>query len=92
MTAELKNTEEMVGMPEDLVGEILTKVTTLNRSRLEEEKHTDLEPADIVNQVLMAAAIIAEGYGAKADDFEAQSRDAWEMVESFAQDESHVIH
>lgn len=86
MTAELKNTEEMVGMPEDLVGEILTKVW------LREEKHTDLEPADIVNQVLIAAAIIAEGYGAKADDFEAQSRDAWEMVESFAQDESHVIH
>ena len=79
MTAEPKNTQ-------DLLGEILTKVWH------KEEKHTDLEPADIVDQVLMAAAIIAEGYGAKADDFEAQSRDAWEMVESFAQDESHVIH
>ena len=79
MTAEPKNTQ-------DLLGEILTKVWH------KEEKHTDLEPADIVNQVLMAVAIIAEGYGAKADDFEAQSRDAWEMVESFAQDEVHVIH
>ena len=86
MTAGLKSTEEIVSMPKDLLGEIMAKVW------LEQEKHNDFEPADIVNQVLMAAAIIAEGYGAKADDFEAQSRDAWEMVESFAQDEVHVIH
>ena len=86
MTVELKSTDGMASEPKDLLGEILTKVWH------EEEKHTDFEPEDIVNQMLMAAAIVAEGFGAKADDFEAQSRDAWEMVESFAQDEVHVIH
>lgn len=85
MTAELKNTEEMLNEPKDLLGEIMAKV------RLEEANNAD-EAIDIVNQVLMAAAIVAEGFGAKADDFEAQSREAWKMVESFAQDEVHVIH
>ena len=85
MTVELKSTEETVNEPKDLLGEIMAKVW------LEEAKDAD-EAIDIVDQVLLAAAIIAEGYGAKADDFEAQSRGAWEIVESYAQDEVHVIH
>jgi hypothetical protein len=85
MTAELKSTEEMLNEPKDLLGEIMAKVW------LEEAKDAD-EAIDIVDQVLLAAAIVAEGFGAKADDFEAQSRGAWKMVESFAKDDEHVIH
>jgi len=85
MTAELKSTEEMLNEPKDLLGEIMAKVW------LEEAKDAD-EAIDIVDQVLLAAAIVAEGFGASADVFAAQSRGAWEMVESSVEDEVHVIH
>ena len=85
MTVELKSTEEMLNDPKDLLGEIMAKVW------LEEANDAD-EVIDIVNQLLMAAAIVAEGFGATAGEFKAQSREAWKMVESFAQDEVHVIH
>ena len=85
MTAELKSTEEMLNDPKDLLGEIMAKVWL-------EEANDAGEVIDIVNQVLMAAAIVAERFGATADEFKAQSREAWKMVESLVQDEVRVIH